>query len=74
MAKTTDDKPEAPKLQKNTPQVELGRPFRDRVYTSRTLIFPDGSVLPVAKGLVSAVSDDQLQYLDSHPDFVRLTE
>ena len=71
MAKITEDKPDAPSLQKNAP---AARTFRDKVYTSRTLILPDGSALPVAKGQVSAVSDAQLQYLNTHPDFERLTE
>ena len=71
MAKITEDKPDAPSLQKNAP---AARTFRDKVYTSRTLILPDGSALPVAKGQVSAVSDAQLQYLNTHPDFEPLTE
>ena len=73
MSKTPDDKvtePAAPVLQKTAP----ARTFRDKVYTSRTLILPDGSALPVAKGQVSAVSDAQLQYLNTHPDFEPLTE
>ena len=77
MSKTPDDKtaePVVPVLQKNAPVLSPARTFRDKVYTSRTLILPDGSALPVAKGQVSAVSDAQLQYLNSHPDFERLTE
>ena len=77
MAKTSDDKAGAvvvPDLQKNTPDVELGRVFRDKVYTSRTLILPSGAAMPVAKGRVSALSDDQFQYLSTHPEFERLTE
>lgn len=77
MAKTSDDKAGAvvvPDLQKNTPDVELARVFRDKVYTSRTLILPSGEVLPVAKGRVHAADDQQLQYLSTHPDFERLTE
>ena len=71
MAKITEDKPDAPSLQKNAPAT---RTFRDKVYTSRTLILPDGSALQVAKGQVSAVSDAQLQYLNTHSDFEPLTE
>lgn len=74
MAKITEDKPDALTLQKNTSAIELGRLFRDKVYTSRTLILPDGATLPVAKGRVIADSDDQFQYLNTHPDFERLTE
>lgn len=77
MSKTPDDKvtePVAPVLQKNTPALSPARTFRDKVYTSRTLILPDGATLPVAKGRVSADSDEQFQYLNTHPDFERLTE
>ena len=77
MSKTPDDKPAAdaaPVLQKTTPAVAPARTFRDKVYTSRTLILPDGATLPVAKGRVSADSDEQFQYLNTHPDFERLTE
>ncbi|WP_240891336.1 hypothetical protein [Pseudomonas sp. TMW22091] len=73
MSKTSDDKaidPVALALQKAAPS----RVFRDKVYTSRTLILPSGSALPVAKGRVNATTDDQLQYLSTHPDFERLTE
>lgn len=77
MAKTSDEKTGAavaPELQKTTPVVEAARVFRDKVYTSRTLILPTGATLPVAKGRVSAFGDDQFQYLNTHPDFERLTE
>ncbi|KMN13183.1 hypothetical protein TU86_14010 [Pseudomonas weihenstephanensis] len=73
MSKTPDDKvtePAAPVLQKTAP----ARTFRDKVYTSRTLILPGGASLPVAKGRATAVDDQQFQYLNSHPDFERLTE
>lgn len=73
MSKTPDDKATdsvAPALQKAAPS----RLFRDKVYTSRTLILPSGAALPVAKGRVNATTDDQLQYLSTHPDFERLTE
>lgn len=44
--------------------------FRDTVYTSRTLILPDGRSLPVAGGRVMAAADDTvaLEYLKGHPD------
>ena len=77
MSKTLDDKvtePVGPVLQKAAPVVSPARVFRDKVYTSRTLILPDGATLPVAKGRVSAISDEQFQYLNTHPDFERLTE
>ena len=77
MSKTPDDKvtePVAPVLQKTTPALSPARTFRDKVYTSRTLILPSGAAVPVAKGRACAVDDDQLQYLSTHPDFERLTE
>ena len=73
MSKTPDDKatdPVAPALQKAAPS----RVFRDKVYTSRTLILPSGAALPVAKGRVHAADDQQFQFLSTHPDFERLTE
>ncbi|CRL47763.1 hypothetical protein [Pseudomonas sp. URMO17WK12:I11] len=46
--------------------------FRDKVYTSRTLIIPDtGRALPVAKAAVEvSASDEQaLSYLKAHDEF-----
>ena len=77
MSKTPDDKvtePAALVLQKTTPDTDPIRTFRDKVYTSRTLILPSGAAVPVAKGRACAVDDDQFQYLNTHPDFERLTE
>ena len=77
MSKTSDDKvtdPVAPVLSKTTPVADPVRTFRDKVYTSRTLILPGGATLAVAKGRATAVDDQQFQYLNSHPDFERLTE
>ncbi|WP_325985751.1 hypothetical protein VP719_11810 [Pseudomonas protegens] len=55
---------------------EIGpaRVFRDKVYTSRTLIMPNGQALPVVKGLVLACGDDQYEYLNGHPDLEPVTE
>ena len=77
MSKTPHDivtDPVAPVLSKTTPVADPVRAFRDKVYTSRTLILPGGATLPVAKGRAMAVDDHQFQYLNSHPDFERLTE
>ncbi len=49
--------------------VSQPRAFRDTVFTSRTLIMPDGRSLAVSKGLVAAFGDDQFDYLSKHPDF-----
>ncbi|QLG90414.1 hypothetical protein HZF02_15495 [Pseudomonas yamanorum] len=55
---------------------EIGpaRVFRDKVYTSRTLIMPNGQTLTVVKGLVTAFGDDQHEYLSGHPDLELATE
>jgi hypothetical protein len=77
MSKTSDEKvtdPVALVLQKSTPALSPARTFRDKVYTSRTLILPGGATLPVAQSRAMAVDDQQFQYLNSHPDFERLTE
>lgn len=77
MSKTSDEKvtdPVAPVLSKSTPVVDPVRTFRDKVYASRMLILPNGATLPVAKGRATVVDDQQFQYLNSHPDFERLTE
>ncbi|SEN18862.1 hypothetical protein SAMN04487857_111108 [Pseudomonas sp. ok272] len=50
------------------------RVFRDTRYTSRTLVLPDGRTVPVLKGQVTAVGDDQFAYLNSHPDLELIPE
>ncbi|QXI31670.1 hypothetical protein [Pseudomonas vanderleydeniana] len=50
------------------------RVFRDKVYTSRTLVMSDGSTIPVARGRVSAAGDDQYAFLKAHPEFEPLQE
>ena len=50
--------------------------YRDKTFTSRTLVMPGGRVLQVSKGRVSVkVIDAQARaYLDDHPDLEPLTE
>lgn len=48
--------------------------FSDTVYTSRTLILPDGRAVLVAKGQVTATDDALLGYLTQHADFQPLAE
>ena len=69
MAKPLEDKADAPLPPENAPPVERGHHFRDHVYTSRTLILHGGASLLVAKGRVTAVDDQQFQYLNTPPGF-----
>lgn len=50
------------------------RVFRDNVFTSRTLVLPDGSTASVAKGHITAFGDEQFAYFSSHPDLELLPE
>lgn len=50
------------------------RIFRDKVFTSRTLILPGGGTLPVVAGRVTACGDDQYAFLKAHPDLEQLQE
>lgn len=50
------------------------RVFRDKVFTSRTLIMPGGGTLPVVAGRVTACGDDQYAFLKAHPDLQQLPE
>ncbi|WP_338500898.1 hypothetical protein VRB50_12400 [Pseudomonas poae] len=54
----------------------LGPPriFRDKVFTSRTLILPGGVTLSVVAGRVTACGDDQYAFLKAHPDLEQLQE
>lgn len=54
----------------------LGAPraFRDTVYTSRTMVFPDGCTAPVLEGRVTALGDEQFDFLSAHPDLELLQE
>lgn len=51
-----------------------GRVFRDTLYTSRTLVFADGSTAAVAKGRVTSGSDEQFAQLQARPDLELLQE
>lgn len=55
-------------------EVGAARIFRDKVFTSRTLIMPDGRSIPVSKGRVTAFGDDQFDYLNAHPDLELIAE
>ncbi|SDR37152.1 hypothetical protein SAMN04490186_5718 [Pseudomonas grimontii] len=45
-----------------------GRVFRDTLFTSRTLVLPDGSTLAVSKARVTASTDEQFAFLKAHPE------
>ncbi|UDI95759.1 hypothetical protein [Pseudomonas sp. IAC-BECa141] len=50
--------------------------FRDALYTSRTVVLPDGRTLPVVKSLVMVEAGDDvaLKYLKAHPEYEQLKE
>jgi hypothetical protein len=50
--------------------------FRDTLYSSRTVILPDGRMLPVIKSLVSVEAGDDiaLKCLKAHPEYEQLKE
>ncbi|RDS89447.1 hypothetical protein [Pseudomonas fluorescens] len=62
-------------MSKNKPDSQddagAGRIFRDTLYTSRTLILPDGSTLAVSKARVTSTTDEQFAFLQAHPDLVQ---
>jgi hypothetical protein len=63
---------ELPQQQPQPRATNLLLKFRDKVYTSRTLIIPEtGRTLSVAKGAVEvSASDEQaLTYLKAHEEF-----
>ncbi|MGA9701134.1 hypothetical protein [Pseudomonas sp.] len=45
-----------------------GRVFRDTLFTSRTLVLPDGSTMAVSKARVTATTDEQFAFLKAHPE------
>lgn len=49
-----------------------GPVYRDKEYTSRTLILPDDSAVLVAKGRITASTAQLVAFLDGRPDFERL--
>lgn len=58
----------APKVESSPKAVGLPRRFRDTVFTSRTLITPNGESLAVIRGLVTADTSNHYEFLQSHPD------
>jgi hypothetical protein len=64
----------ATKVQLSPKFPSLPRTFRDTVFTSRTLITPEGQSLPVVRGQVTASTPDEYQFLQSHPDLEPVVE
>jgi uncharacterized lipoprotein YbaY len=66
----------APETAAETPQAPAPKTstFRDTVYTSRTLILPDGTSLAVAKGRVTVEDSNTqaLEYLKAHNELKAL--
>lgn len=52
-------------------EIGPGRVFRDTLFTSRTLVLPDGSTMAVSKARVTATTDEQLAFLMTHPEMVQ---
>ncbi|MCQ9469803.1 MULTISPECIES: hypothetical protein [Pseudomonas] len=78
--KTSVEAVEPPTIQPTQPASTLPavrpatRTYRDRLYTSRTLILPNDRTLAVIAGRVTVPTDDAvaLDYLDQHPDLESL--
>jgi len=76
MAKQQDDSTEAQPVLVNEARMTSTVTFRDTLYTSRTIILPDGRTLAVAKAVVSVDSADDvaLKCLKAHAEFEPLKE
>lgn len=48
--------------------------FKDKIYTSRTLVMKDGRTISVAKGVARALLDDEVSFLKAREDFQPLQE
>jgi hypothetical protein len=51
-----------------------GAVFRDKVFTSRTLVLESGRTVPVARGRVTATDTELLTWLTANPEFERQVE
>ncbi|WP_085656892.1 hypothetical protein [Pseudomonas sp. B11(2017)] len=76
MAKPQDDPAAQAPAAVPTVSAALSVTFRDTLYTSRTVILPDGRTLAVAGALVTveAGDDTALKCLKAHPEYEQLKE
>lgn len=76
MAKHQDDLPAPESVPISTVQANSTVTFRDTLYTSRTVVLPDGRTLAVAKAQVSVDGSDDvaLKCLKAHTEFEQLKE
>jgi hypothetical protein len=76
MAKPQDDSTTQDSVAVTQPISTSTLTFRDTLYTSRTVILPDGRTLPVIKSLVSVEAGDDiaLKCLKAHPEYEQLKE
>ena len=76
MAKNQHDLPAPESVLVSTVQMTSTVTFRDTLYTSRTVILPDGRTLAVAKAVVSVDGSDDvaLKCLKANAEFEQLKE
>jgi len=76
MAKHQDDSNAPESVPISTVQANSTVTFRDTLYTSRTVVLPDGRTLAVAKAQVSVDGTDDvaLKCLKAHAEFEQLKE
>ncbi|MCU7250322.1 hypothetical protein [Pseudomonas koreensis] len=76
MAKHQDDSPAPESVPISPVPTAAVVTFRDRLYTSRTVVLPDGRTLAVVKSEVSVdgADDMALKTLKAHAEFEQLKE
>lgn len=74
MSRVKPDNPENTATSEPVLLIGPARVFRDKLYTSRTVVFRDGSTAPVIKGRVTACGDEQFEFLKAHPDMEQVQE
>ena len=53
------------------PLVEVAS-FCDKVFRTRTVVFPDGETATIERSLVAVSDQEHITYLDRHADFERI--